>query len=270
MNDKYTVSNDQIAAWQRDGVIAIRGAFSDYWLNNLREGVEQSLANPSDVSKDYAENGKGRFFTDHHMHRRLHTFRTFLYNSPAPTIAATLMKAEKINLIDEHLLVKEPGTQNPTYWHHDLPYYEVAGHDFCSIWVPLDPVTEQNGAMKFVKGSHLWGKLFHPIRIGDGDLVAQAEKLDGPAPDIDAKPENYDIELFEMEPGDCIAFHGAILHAATPNLSADIRRRALSLRFAGNDITWNPRPYIPSIPDQPNLVEGGALDSNQYPRIWTA
>ena len=112
--------------------------------------------------------------------------------------------------------------------------------------------------------------MFHPIRIGEGNLVEQAEILDGPAPDIDAEPEKYDIELIELDPGDCIAFHGTVLHSATANLSADVRRRALSLRFAGDDITWNPRPYIPSVPDQPDLVEGGPLDSDQYPRIWTA
>jgi len=112
--------------------------------------------------------------------------------------------------------------------------------------------------MKFVKGLHRWGKLFHPIRIGDGNWVDQAEVLDGPAPDIDA------------EPGDTVAFHGKSLHSATPNLSKDIRRRALSLRFAGDDITWNTRPYKPSVPDQPNLVAGGPVDSAQYPRLWIA
>ena len=265
-----SITDEQAAAWRKDGVLALRGVFSEDWLALLRDGVDEAMSTPSDVSKDYAKDGKGRFFTDHFMFRRFDSFRRFLYDSPAAAIAAELMGATKINLIDEHLLVKEPGTENPTYWHHDLPYFEVSGDDFCSLWIPLDPVTEATGALKFVKGSHLWGKLFHPIRIGEGALVDQAEKLDGPAPDIDAEPDKYDIEMFEVEPGDVIAFHGTSLHSATPNSSTHIRRRALSVRFAGDDITWNPRPYIPSVPDQPDLVEGGPLDSDQYPRIWTA
>lgn len=265
-----SITDSEIAAWREDGVIALRGVFSNDWLRLLREGVDAAMNDPSTVSKDYAKDGKGRFFTDHFMYRRFDAFRRFLYESPAAVIAATLMGAHKINLIDEHLLVKEPGTDTPTYWHHDLPYFEVSGNDFCSLWIPLDPVSKDTGALKFVKGSHRWGKLFHPIRIGEGALVDQAEKLDGPAPDIDSEPEKYDIELFEVEPGDAIAFSGTSLHAATANLSAGIRRRALSLRFAGDDITWTPRPYIPSVPDQPDLIEGGPLDSDQYPRIWTA
>ena len=265
-----TPCQDQIMSWREDGVVALRGVVSGEWLDLLRAGVDAALAAPSGVSKDYAEDGEGRFFTDHFMHRRFEEFRRFLYDSPAAAMAAQLMGAHNVNLIDEHLLVKEPGTPIPTYWHHDFPYFEVAGEDFCSIWFPLDPATETTGAMKFVKGSHRWGKLFHPIRIGDGNLVDQAEALDGPAPDIDAEPDKYDIALFEVEPGDAVAFHGKSLHSATPNSSKDIRRRALSLRFAGDDITWNPRPYIPSVPDQPDLVAGGPIDSAQYPRLWTA
>ena len=265
----YDLTNQQIQAWRDDGVIALRNAFDADWLARLRTGVDAVLKEPSAVSKDYAKSGEGRFFTDHFMHRRFDVFHAFLYESEAAPIAAQLMGSRRINLIDEHLLIKEPGTPTPTYWHHDLPYFEVSGDDFCSLWIPLDPVTEESGAMKFVKGSHRWGKLFHPIRIGEGELVAEAERLDGPAPDIDAEPEKYDIALYELAPGDCLAFHGTALHAATPNLTKDIRRRALSLRFGGDDIAWTPRPYIPSVPDQPDLVEGGPIDSDQYPRIWT-
>jgi len=264
------LTDRQVETWHRDGVVLLRGAIDDSWIEALREGVECCLRDSGPTSRDYSEGGKGRFFADHNMYRRMDVFRQFLYESPVSAIAAQLMGARKINLIDEHLLVKEPGTENPTYWHHDLPYYEVEGNDFCSIWTPLDSVTQDTGAMKFVKGSHRWGKLFHPVRIGLGMLADDAEDFDGPAPDIDADPEKYDIELFDMAPGDCIAFHGATLHAATPNSSRDVRRRALSLRFAGDDVTWMPRRYKSSASGQPDLEPGAPIDSDAYPRIWTA
>jgi ectoine hydroxylase-related dioxygenase (phytanoyl-CoA dioxygenase family) len=37
------------------------------------------------------------------------------------------MRARKINLFHEHVLVKEPGTLEPTPWHHDLPYWTLEG-----------------------------------------------------------------------------------------------------------------------------------------------
>ena len=94
--------------------------------------------------------------------------------------------------------------------------------------------------------------------------------LDGPAPDIDAEPEKYDIRMFDLNPGDCVAFHAAILHGATANLSPTIRRRALAVRFAGDDVRWQPRAYIPSVPDRPDLTPGGPIDSDQYPVVWRA
>ena len=216
------------------------------------------------------KDGRGKFFTDHHMHRRNDVFRRFLEESPAAKIAARLLQASKLNLVDEHLLVKEPETENPTYWHQDFPYYEVTGSQFASFWIPLDPVTAETGAMKFVKGSHRWGKIYRPIRIGLGELVEEADAFDGPAPDIDAKPGKYDVVLLEAEPGDTLFFHAATLHAANPNRSPDIRRRAFSLRFAGEDARWTPRSYIPSRPESSGLKEGGPLDSEEYPVVWTA
>jgi ectoine hydroxylase-related dioxygenase (phytanoyl-CoA dioxygenase family) len=264
------VTDEMAETFQRDGAVPLRGVFSEDWLDLLRAGVAEDMANPSKLSKDYARPGQGRFFTDHHMHRRLEAFRKFTHEGPAAEICARLMGSSKVNLFDEHLLVKEPGTENPTYWHQDLPYFEMTGVQICSMWIPLDPVTRESGALKFVLGSHRWGKLFRPIRIGVGDRVEEAEAYDGDAPDIDATPENYEIASWDYAPGDCVVFHGAILHGAWPNLTPDRRRRALAVRFAGDDVRWQPRDYIPSVPDRPDLEAGGPIDCDLYPVIWRA
>jgi ectoine hydroxylase-related dioxygenase (phytanoyl-CoA dioxygenase family) len=264
------ITDDQVAIFQEDGAVPLYNVFDEKWLALLREGTEQAIAERGPLSKDYAKPGEGSFFTDHHMHRRIEAFRRFTFGSPAAALAARLLGAKRLNLFDEHLLVKEPGTENPTYWHQDLPYYEFAGDQICSLWIPLDPATAENGTLKFVKGSHLWGKLYRPIRIGLGELVEEAEELDGPAPDIDADPDKYDIAQYDLQPGDCVAFHAAVLHGASPNRSQTKRRRAVAVRFTGDDVVWNPRPYIPSVPDAPDLTPGGPVECDLYPRIWTA
>ncbi len=265
-----SISDDTVATYDEDGVALLRGVFSTDWIALLQDGVERAMADPGPLSKNYAEPDKGKFFTDHHMHQRNDAFAKFMKESPVLEIAARILKAGRLNYVDEHLLVKEPGTANPTYWHQDQPYFEVTGDQFASFWIPLDPVTADTGAMKFVKGSHRWGKMYQPIRIGLGDIVEQSDELDGHAPDIDAEPDRHDVLMFEMEPGDCLCFHGVVLHGANPNLSHDVRRRALSLRFAGDDITWQPRSYIPSRPETADLVAGGPLGGDQYPELWTA
>lgn len=263
------ISEAQVRSWREDGVLCLRKVFSPEWLDILRAGIAEAMARPGPLAKDYAA-GKGKFFTDHAMFRRFEPFRRFVFESPAGRIAAQLMGARKVNLLDDHLLVKEPGTENPTYWHQDFPYYEIEGGQFCSLWIPLDPVTAENGAMRFVKGSHRWGKLYHPVRIGKGELVEQAEDLDGAVPDIDAEPDAYPVVSWDLQPGDCMAFDGRMLHSATPNSSATVRRRALSLRFTGDDIRWHPRPYAPTDNVPLDLRPGGPIDCEAFPVVWAA
>lgn len=264
------IGQETIETFERDGVVRLTGAFDAAWIDELRAATDRVMASPGPLAKDYALDGKGKFFTDHHVRRRDAGFQRFLDQSPAVEIAATLMRATRLNLIDEHLLVKEPGTENPTYWHQDFPYYEVAGDCFASFWIPLDAVTRETGAMRFVAGSHRWGKIYRPIRIGLGETVVEADAFDGPAPDIDAEPGAHAVAEFDLGPGDCLFFDARILHAAHANRSATVRRRALSLRFAGDGATWQPRAYIPNQSGTRDLVAGGPLDSDEYPLVWPA
>jgi ectoine hydroxylase-related dioxygenase (phytanoyl-CoA dioxygenase family) len=64
----------------------------------------------------------------------------------------------------EHVLVKEPSADIPTPWHHDQAYYPIDGEDVCSIWMPVDPVSEE-ATLRFVKGSHKWSKWFFPRKF---------------------------------------------------------------------------------------------------------
>jgi ectoine hydroxylase-related dioxygenase (phytanoyl-CoA dioxygenase family) len=262
------VNERAVSTFRGDGAVPLRGVFSRDWIELLRAGVETAMANPSHRAKEYAAPGEGRFFTDHSLFNRFDAFRRFLHESPVAEIAARLLGSRKINLYNEHLLVKEPGTDKPTYWHHDRPYYRIKGDQIVGLWTPLDSVGEATGSLRYVRGSHLWGKVFRPVFIGRGEEIAAAEAFDGPVPDIDADPDAYPIVCHALEPGDCLAIHVATLHASHGNASNSARRRALSLWLAGGDVTFHRRKYNPQNYDPPGLVEGGPIDCEQFPRIW--
>lgn len=263
------VSQEDLRAWREDGALCLRGVLGFDWLALLEDGFADSLAQPGPLAKNYGSDG-GTFFTDHAMSRRLEQFHMFIHDSPLAEIAAELMGARKLRLVDDHLLVKEPGTDTPTYWHHDFPYFQFSGDDFLNFWIPLDPVTAANGAMRFAAGSHRWGKLYHPVRIGKGDLIAEAEDLDGPVPDIDGQPDAYRVLSWDMDPADVLVFHGKTLHAATANTTSGQRRRALAIRFTGDDIRWQPRPYAPADDAFRDLKPGDEIDCDAYPVVWSA
>lgn len=260
------VTEDHVDTFDRDGVVCIRGLISPEWLDHLRVAVEEVMTNPGPHVRDMAQ-GDGRFFTDIFMWQHNEKIRTFLADSPVGAAAAALMRSKETRLYNDHLLVKEPGTDAPTPWHQDLPYFRVDGFQIGSFWIGLDPVTKESGAMSFVKGSHKWKKMYQPKSFtGVSDL--DADLFDGKVPDVEAHPEMETV-CYEMQPGDCTFHHVLTLHCAGGNATQDTRRRALSVRIAGDDAVWLKRRFSPSGIDT-GLADGAPLRGEMFWQLHPA
>jgi non-heme Fe2+,alpha-ketoglutarate-dependent halogenase len=64
--------------------------------------------------------------------------------------------------------VKRAGTGEYVPWHQDSPYWNLSSDDVVTVWIALCDVTEENGAMEVVIGSHASGRLGSVD--ADGDL----------------------------------------------------------------------------------------------------
>lgn len=202
----HLVSDAEIEHFERDGVFCLRGVFDPAWLDELAEGVEQNFAAPGPDSTVYTQPDQpGGFYDDYCNWRRILQYKRFLFESPVAEVAGRLMRSSVARIYHEHVLVKEPGTQEVTPWHHDLPYYGVDGEQLCSIWLPLDAVPK-SACPEFVAGSHRSGVLYYPRFFINhenyGAGVAGFESV----PDVDASRDRYRILSWELERGDCIAF----------------------------------------------------------------
>ena len=153
------------------------------------------------------------------------------------------MRSTKVNIFFDQWLIKEPGTQIETPWHHDLPYWPVIGNDICSLWLALDPVNVDNGSVEYIKGSHRWGQRLKPQSFSG--TVSFSEKL-SPMPDIESQRDKYDIVSFDLEPGDCTVHHGLLVHHAAGNSTATRRRRAYVSRWTGDDARFHPHDGVPA------------------------
>ncbi len=261
----------EIEAYRRDGAVALRGVFAPHWIAALARGLDRNMAEPGPYAKRYTPEGKpGLFFGDYCNWPRIAEYRDFLANSPAAGLAARLMGAAKVNLFHEHVLVKEPGTEERTPWHHDQPYYFVDGDQICSLWIPLDPVPIAT-CVRYVAGSHRWGKWYAPARFADGKDHPDKDARFEAVPDIDAEPEKYRLLAWDLAPGDCIAFHGLTLHGAPGNRTAG-RRRAFAARYTGDDAVFAPRQGFmsPPPPATGGPRPGAPMDSEAFPVVWRA
>ena len=264
------INSDTVEAFGRDGVTVLRQVFSAAWIERLREGLEENIREPGPYRRNYGKRGsKNTFFGDYCNWQRIDGYRDFVQGSPAAGIAKILMDSDKVNFFHEHVLVKSPGTDEPTPWHHDHPYYCIDGMDTCSLWVPLDPVPKET-AVEFIVGSHRWGRLFQPKMFVGEDYPVSADGFEI-MPDIDVKRDKHPIISFDLQPGDCAAFHFRTVHGAPCNRSSDLWRRAIAFRWTGDDVTFQPRagvmsPPFPEFADC-TLEPGEPLDSDLFPVI---
>ena len=129
--------------------------------------------------------------------------------------------------------------------------------------------------MTYVKGSHLWGKMFRPRRFGHAavkhhDEVAELEE----APDIDSRPWDFEFVTGVLEPGDVFIHHARTLHGAPGNSSGVHRRRALATRWTGTDVVWDDRPVTflrgdkyASLRNELALKNGEPLGGRLFPQV---
>ena len=217
-----------------------------------------------DVVED--EDG-GMFFYDAAGWRFYKGIRNAALDSALPSLCAKLLDTSYLNFWEDTTFVKAPNTAQRTSFHQDYSYFQIRGEKCCIVWIALDPVTYENGAMEYVRGSHKWGKKYAPNL-----LVSQSVFPDSPyekTPDIEACPEEYDIISFDVQPGDVIIHHVLTLHGSRGNQSTDKMRRAVSFRYCGDDITYYDRPGAivqPYLTDK--LKDGDPLFSKDYPIVF--
>ena len=264
------ISDETVEQFRRDGVAVLRQAFSRDWIDRLAQGIERNLILPGPMAIHYTDEDKpGRFFGDYCNWQRIPQYRYFVTSSPAAAMAARLMGSERAQFFHEHVLVKEPGTEEPTPWHHDLPYYCVDGDDTVSFWTPMDPVPEAV-CPKFVAGSHRWGKLFYPRMFRDGGNYDYNGAGYEPVPDIEAEPDRYEVLGWTLEPGDALAFNFKTLHNAPPNPGPG-RRRGFAHRWLGDDVRYCERPgkSSPPFPEMGvDLKPGDRMREDWFPVLW--
>lgn len=273
------ISDGEREAYARDGAVILRDCLQQAWIARMREAVERVLARPSEAAVEYTPEGKsGRYLGDFFTWLRDDDFRAIAFESPLPQLAADLMGSREVNFFYDQLLVKEPNTVEQTPWHQDLPYWPLRGAQILSLWVAFDEVTPESGAMRYVRGSHRSGHIYAPTAFGgnSGFGAALSKKKLPPIPPIDENESNDALMVCAVRPGDVIAHHPLALHWSPGNLSPTHRRRALALRYLGDDAVYDARPgsflehprIQALLPAPLNYRDGERLKAPSFPQVW--
>ena len=265
---EYIASQTDVEAYQRDGVVVIRGAFED-WVPELSNGLARNIDNPQAYRFPCESNptgAPGRFFDSYCNWDLIPEYRNFITCSSVGSMAGQFADSQKIQLFHEHAFVKEPGTQQATPWHQDMPYYCIQGVQTVSVYISLD-YADSDVAVRFVKGSHKWGRQFFPRVFLDGeDFNTNNTSLES-VPDINTT----DFDIFEsaLAPGDAVLFHFCTLHGTT-DARLKNRRRAMATRWMGDDVRYEFKAgeTSPPLPKNLQIKTGDTMPEDWFPLIW--
>ncbi len=275
----------EIETFWADGVVVLRGVLDPAFVLAMDPAVEMLLDQPemadlSGLGDALAHDGqpvladstttRGRFVSGVD-HWRIHPeFAAFARESAVPAIVGTLLRTTKLNLWEDSVLVKEPGTRERTAWHQDLSYFHVTGRQLCTTWIPLDPTDATSGAMRFARGSHRASDVYRPNLFVSTMAIPGTEGEE--VPDIDALAAAGEVEIvqYDLGPGDISVHHAGTLHAAGANTTSDRRRRAISIRYCGDDARYHFRPGAPRKAHHARVAEGDLLDGPDCPVVWRA
>ena len=144
------------------------------------------------------------------------------------------VKDEKMLDIIEHFIgknirfqgaklnMKMPGGGRQVEWHTDWGHHPHTNDDMLAVGIALDDITEENGCLMVIPGSHKWDAISHHE---DGFFVG--------AVDINSFDVKKAINITSNAGGISI-HHVRTLHGSAPNMS-DKPRRLLLLEFSAAD-----------------------------------
>jgi len=121
------------------------------------------------------------------------------------------------------LFCKPAGTGIAVPWHQDGHFWPIRPLATCTVWLALDDVTIENGAMQFVPGSHR-ERLLYEHEDAVGEEVALNAQL---------APRHLQLDRAEVDtlPAGGLSLHDVYLvHGSEPNRS-DRRRAAFVIRY---------------------------------------
>ena len=197
---------------------------------------------PIDVFDDQ-DVGRNRDYFDHLLQRAQdaglgsydiagwHTQCPGLYDlARHPTILDYVQDLLGENLIcwGSNYFAKMPGDTKRVSWHQDAGYYPLTPAKTITVWLAIDDVDEENGAMRVIPGSHLHG-IIPTVTSDDQEQNLLKQSVQS------AESYGDDPLPFQLKAGQMSLHSDLLLHGSEPNPSSR-RRCGLTMRFVSPDV----------------------------------
>jgi len=245
---QLTVS--QTDQFWRDGYLLVDQALSPIELHDLRSAfsawVEDSLSHRADYGETL--DGRARFDLDP-MHSKVQSglrrvqspeeisepFRTVMRNARTVDICAELI-GPAIRFHHGKVNSKLPGMATEVKFHQDFMFQPMTNDDVITCLVFMDEVTEENGPLQVIPGSHR-GPLF--------SLWHRGVFTGAVAEEVVAQHQDKIVTCTGAAGSACL-MHSSLLHGSAGNLSAHPRTLYITTYYSDDAIELSPNA-LPSL-----------------------
>lgn len=224
LSDEYSLSDEQISDFRRDGHILLRGLVSPQELATYRPAINSAADRFNSETKPLEERdtyGKA-FLQIQNLWEQDEAVRKFVLAQRFAHVAARLLGAEGVRIYHDQALFKEPGG-GPTPWHQDQYYWPLDTEKTITMWMPLVNIPAEVGSMTFGSGTQHMGYLGN-FKISDESEVFFNQMLK----DNDVQLANYGA----LSAGDATWHYGWTLHGAPGNPTQMMREVITIIYFA--------------------------------------
>lgn len=211
--------------YQADGFVVIRGFLSTDELGDLMNNLDRYIRDvvPRLPDGDAFYDDKTRPETLKQMNRiQQDAFFQEYLRHPRWTTTAERLLGEAAWVHGAEWFNKPPNTNHATPPHQDNYYFCLTPPQVLTMWLALDTVDEENGCLRYLKGSHRRGLRPHNrtttlgFSQGISDYGDEDRAQEIPIPAV---------------PGDVLIHHGNTIHRADANRSTSRHRRSFGMVF---------------------------------------
>jgi len=252
VTDVEMLSDAQLAQFQREGFLVVRGLGSPEICRRMRDVAQRDLeavTGSVEYEIDTGYPGAPESFalpggrTIRRLlaaHSRDMIFTDWMSQPSVVEPLRQLLGPRLVMPLAHHncVMTKQPRFSSETGWHQDIRYWSFARPELVSLWLALGSECEQNGCLSVVPGSHQLE--LGPERLDErlflrDDLQENQELLERRIPVI-------------LEPGDALIFHCRMLHAASRNRT-DAVKLSVVFTFRPEDNPPIPNTRSASLPE---------------------
>lgn len=225
-----TATQTLIQDYRRDGVITVKPLFSPERLEAIREALERFYVEiaPTLPATDVTFETDGKTVRNlWHLEKYDPFFGELAKDPDLLALVGELVNGEPVLMaVETFNKPAKVGTGVPA--HQDNAYFCRTPADVLTVWLAVDPVTQANGPVFYIRGSQ------------NQLLPHKPSGVSGNSMGLDADFDRSDPFVGTLDAGDALIHHCQTIHYSAPN-TTDFPRCGLLMVFRGKHTEVDPK-----------------------------